>query len=501
MMPNIVRGGRMAGLMVYLAGPGRQNEHELPRLVAGHDVVTFTVDPGRELSRDDALDIANALDQPRRVHGTSITKPVKEFDEDAGRKVEVGRTDAHVWHCSLSLRTDEGVLSDSQWQSISEDFVKEMGFMDPDGAKSSRWAAVRHGLSTGGNDHVHLVVQLVREDGTKARIHNDAKRAQAACNMLEKKYGLAVVESREHDRGTLAGVKPAELDRARVEGRPAVHKDLLRHRIRSAVALSGDEREFISRLRENHVLVRPRFAAGGRDKVEGYSVALEPAAGQKPVWYAPSKLDANLGLGRVRAWWDSESEARAVPSWVVQAGRAGRTTTGAEPMMPRTLPVSAVRRMHRAENGGPVNQKVAADFAAVLSHLSITLERGTPGPLARAADTVARGHQRNVPASTGSTPLGYQARLMDRAVSKDSDVGWKALMQQALRMGRMMEKTTLRQRPQLVAALRSDLRAAAASHPELVAARGAQTATHTTTHTTMPARTSAPVRDDRDLGR
>lgn len=28
MMPNISRGDRMGGLMVYLAGPGRSNEHE-----------------------------------------------------------------------------------------------------------------------------------------------------------------------------------------------------------------------------------------------------------------------------------------------------------------------------------------------------------------------------------------------------------------------------------------------------------------------------------------
>lgn len=35
MIPNVVRGDRMGGLMVYLAGPGRQNEHTEPHLVAG----------------------------------------------------------------------------------------------------------------------------------------------------------------------------------------------------------------------------------------------------------------------------------------------------------------------------------------------------------------------------------------------------------------------------------------------------------------------------------
>jgi len=34
-MPNVVRGDRMAGLLVYLLGPGRANEHTEPHLVAG----------------------------------------------------------------------------------------------------------------------------------------------------------------------------------------------------------------------------------------------------------------------------------------------------------------------------------------------------------------------------------------------------------------------------------------------------------------------------------
>ncbi len=35
MMPNVTRGDRMAGLMTYLVGEGRHNEHEEPHLVGG----------------------------------------------------------------------------------------------------------------------------------------------------------------------------------------------------------------------------------------------------------------------------------------------------------------------------------------------------------------------------------------------------------------------------------------------------------------------------------
>ena len=41
----------MAGLMVYLAGPGRANEHENPHVVAGDDTALATVEEGAKLSR------------------------------------------------------------------------------------------------------------------------------------------------------------------------------------------------------------------------------------------------------------------------------------------------------------------------------------------------------------------------------------------------------------------------------------------------------------------
>ena len=54
-------------------------------------------------------------------------------------------------------------------RAIAEAFVAKMGFDDHEGTKApTRWVAARHGLSAGGNDHVHLVVNLVREDGIKA---------------------------------------------------------------------------------------------------------------------------------------------------------------------------------------------------------------------------------------------------------------------------------------------------------------------------------------------
>ena len=171
-MPNVVRGDRMAGLMTYLVGPGRANEHTEPHLMAGDPAMLAWHDDA-ELGRDGALAIARHLDRPRTAMGVEVPG-------------------GHVWHCSLSLRADEGALSDEQWRAIADDFVRAMDFDDAEGTKAPcRWVAVRHGVSTNGNDHIHIVVNLVREDGTKASVHNDFKRAQTAARVAADKKAIA----------------------------------------------------------------------------------------------------------------------------------------------------------------------------------------------------------------------------------------------------------------------------------------------------------------------
>ena len=70
-MPNVVRGDRMGGLMSYLVGPGRANEHTEPHLVAG-DVAMLAWHDDAELSRDGAFAIARHLDRPRTATGVEV---------------------------------------------------------------------------------------------------------------------------------------------------------------------------------------------------------------------------------------------------------------------------------------------------------------------------------------------------------------------------------------------------------------------------------------------
>lgn len=468
MMPNITRGGRMAGLMVYLAGGGRANEHTNQHVIAGHDVVTQA--SGYEaLTTDAALDLANVMEQPSRVFDTEVLAPSKVYDPDSGEHIGTEMVDAHVWHASLAIKADEGKLSDAMWADIARDFVNEMGFVDEDGAKSNRWVAVRHGGSKGGNDHIHIVVNLVSEDGSKANVWQDYHRSQKVVNGLEKKYNLEVLESREKGAG-LAGDKPAEQRRAATAESDVTMRDELRRRLRGAVAGSTDERSFIDAAKQNRVLVRPRFAQNDTSKVVGYSaaLALDNTAGEpkQPVWYAPSKLDRTLGLTRLRASWGvDEVTPAALQGWTATQVelREGRAEV-AKSIRRETILTAQVNRLVGHERSLLPDAEKRLDLthtpevaaAMGLSHvyaqMSISMEAGKPGPIQEASDAYARvAQQKSIPASSATANLAYQTRLMARATGNDSRSGWTAVFRQLERVGKSVE-TAYRARGDLATA-------------------------------------------------
>lgn len=442
MIPNITRGSRMAGLVMYLAGPGRSNEHENPHVVAGAGEITFAVQPGKELSSDDALDIANALNRPQKLHGTRVTVPVKQWDAESGESTTVGRRDAHVWHCSLSLKADEGKLTDEQWRRVAEDFVKEMGFVVEDPAKSCRWVAIRHGVSGNGNDHIHLAVQLVREDGTKASVHNDQPRAQKACNVLEKKHGLTVLEGREKGT-TLSGEKPAERERAKTENRPQSDRHELRRRMRSALATSSTEAEYVRHLLDAGVRVYPRFAKGSTERVAGYRVAMPPAPGGSghSIWYSPSKLDSSLAWPRVQERFGGQGRDEAH-----QLLRSLHDRRTPQPKAGTKLPKFDPAQVHALMSG-----KVGPDtLANIYARVSMSVEAKKPGTFSHLSNEFARLGE-----GAGSA---HAMRLMARAGSKDGGRGWVAVIQQANRLARRTATAGLgTDRPQWAATTMSAL--------------------------------------------
>ncbi len=418
MMPNVVRGHRMAGLMTYLVGPGRHNEHIEPHLVAGDGALMAWYDDN-ELGRDSALAIARHLDKPRAAY-------------------EVEVKGGHVWHCSLSLRADEGTLTDGDWGKIARDFIAAMEFDDNQGTKAPcRWVAVRHGLSENGNDHIHIAVNLVREDGTKASVHNDFRRAQAAARALEAKYGLEELESVKAERAT-RGYHPAEreaqarararakYERARTkmdagtppwerldgmerqariaaELRTDQPRYLLSLKVRGCATASRSEAEFVRRLRREGLLVRPRYAEGRTDVITGYSVAERPEAGERPIWYGGGQLGRDLSLPRLRdGWEDTPTGAMdAAAEWnaakrgrrVVAPGREATEPTARQWVQQQERLSKLVDRLSEV----PVEDRdtwatVARQTAGALAAWSNATET-TPGDLAAAAEALSRSAQ------------------------------------------------------------------------------------------------------------
>lgn len=347
MIAPVFKGNRMAGLMAYLVGPGRTNEHVEPHLVAG-DPALMAWHDDNELGHDSAMQIAHHLDRPRTAYDVEVKQ-------------------GHVWHCPLSISAEEGQLEDEQWARIAEDFLAEVGMDDHEGTKAPmRWAAVRHGLSKQGNDHIHLVVQVVREDGTKASLHNDWQRAQQACRTVEKKHGLQVLESAGKGRSQ-RGYKKGELEaharrdaRARFEARrkagkesrawaqvPAAERQQmvsacadasmiarrdLGRTVRACATSSRDEAEFVRRMRREGVLVSPRFADGRTDVVTGYKVAQRPPKGERPVWFGGGRLARDLTLPRLRQDWPDtpESATSAAAEWTAAKRHRRPVTQGRE---------------------------------------------------------------------------------------------------------------------------------------------------------------------------
>ena len=316
MIANIVDGGNTAGLMRYLVGPGKANEHTDQHLVAGDEVIMMRFGDWSQLSTAQATEIAHSIDSNMSARGLTPTGPIRNYNPETGRTEVVDQGPNHVWHCSLSLSPEEGPLSEEKWAGIARDFMDAMGFTDASGKAPCRWVAVHHGTSKNGGDHIHIAANIVREDGTKWSRWQDQVIASRALNTIEHTWGLEVIEAREHDRCARADTAQA-LNAAAKADKPTTDRAALESRVRIAVAAADSEVDFIRRARELGVRLRPRFASGHTDIVLGYSVALHTRPGERTQWYGGGSLARDLTLSRLRDRWpDTPTDATdAVQTW------------------------------------------------------------------------------------------------------------------------------------------------------------------------------------------
>lgn len=287
MIPRVhKRGKRTIGLLYYLYGPGTHEEHVDPHLVAAWD--SLAPDPGRD-PQTTYTDLQQLLDQPVQALAPG-RRPAK-----------------HVWHLSVRAAPEDPVLSDEQWGEIARRMVAATGIA-PDGDDAGcRWAAVRHA-----DDHIHIIATLVREDGRRPRLNNDAGRAQAEARLIEAEYGLKRLNTGD---GT-AAQQPTSAERHKAERRQRERtpREELRETVRRAVAGATGETEFFDRLAAAGLLIRRRIAPSG--DLLGYTVALPDDRNKdgEPIFYSGSKLAPDLSLPHIRERWSADRDNHATGS-------------------------------------------------------------------------------------------------------------------------------------------------------------------------------------------
>ncbi|GAA2442823.1 relaxase/mobilization nuclease domain-containing protein [Streptomyces pulveraceus] len=292
MIPRIQkRGQRTIGLLYYLYGPGKFEEHTDPHLVASWD--HNAPDPGR--------DATATLKQLQQL----LDQPVENIDQAL-------RPKKHVWHLSVRNSSEDRILTDEEWGDVARRMVTAAGIDDPDTGAGCRWAAVRHA-----DDHIHIVATLVREDGYKPDLDNDAVRVQAQARALEAELGLRRLNKGD---GT-AAKRPtsAERHKARRQGRERTAREELRETVRQAVTGARGEEEFFSRLAAAGILIRTREAPSG--DLIGYKVALPDDRNKdgEPVFYPGVRLAPDLSLPRIRERWSADHSAQSLSSGTPEA--------------------------------------------------------------------------------------------------------------------------------------------------------------------------------------
>jgi hypothetical protein len=430
------KGSRTRGLVEYLFGPGRHEEHTHQRIVAAWDV-------GWE-------GITHPDEVQRALLTAELDRPIATLESLTGERAPA----QHVYHVSISNHGEDRNLTDAEWSLVAHTVAEKLGFPETDTRAGVRWIAVHHGAASGDRDHIHLQATLVREDGRAVYLSNDRRALREVATEMRERFGLEV---RTRDVG--AGTPP--LSRVEVLRQAETKKESVRERlqrtVRACATAARTESEFVALAAEHRVVLRPRWDTGtGRTAVVGYSVAnpTRAGSGEDLVWFGGGKLGKDLTLPALRAGWAPDPSA--VAAWKAVDSPTGATAASGAAAVRRasqldangeTREVAAARAVNAVRDAlraVPVGDEaawaaVARDGAGVLAATAEGFRGPIGGRMSQAAHALAAavdkqpGH--HVARPVGEGRLGSAARAMLTVIGASADgVGTAVLLTQVLRL-------------------------------------------------------------------
>lgn len=346
-------GTRSSGkrLMAYLLGPGDKPTGEAGAALAG--------DGGALGNAHTEPRVVAAWDRGRtgtwgRACAVDWTDPVAAWDtlralsrriaEDACQNVDQvrGELDRNaIWHTVMAAHPRDGVLTDGQWAQIAARLMHETKLHEIGSTNPVRWVAVRHGLNEAGADHLHVMAVLVRGDGSRPRMHNDALAAQRAARWAEDTFGLVPGRARSAPRqereapvradtaptrgdqvATLKAPPPYQRPRGMSDqdwvqvvqegqSRAWTRRGRARAAVLSAAARAVSEEHLLELVRGQGYAVRLRHSTVNPEQITGWSlVAPADRPGGRPVTYRGAQLGSDCTWTKVSAHVARLSQAR-----------------------------------------------------------------------------------------------------------------------------------------------------------------------------------------------
>ncbi len=393
MNPVVHKRRRQVGrLLRYLFGPGRQEEHVDPHLVAAWN---------------GAGDLA-ALEPPTRRDGTRDIRRLTTLLRQP-LHAAINAPKLTVWHCSIRNTVEDRILSDEEWAEIAAEVMDAVKLAPHGDPNAVRWLAVRHNA-----DHIHLVATLVRQDGKTAWGWNDRPNSRNKCYELEKRYGLRLtgpMDGTSHRRPS-----PAEVNKARRLGQTTTARDEVRRLVRAAVAGSSSEDDFFARLADAGLTVKRRPSQRNPGEWTGYKVA-HPAhttAGGEPLWFSGGSLAPDLTLPKLRQRWASPDQPQAGTDATVRISVAARVealNTAAE-----AIRGAADAITHLAADNPQAAQAVAQAASDTIAAIAAAVEGRRGGPLTRAAELFDKASREPFGKMSTATSRSANLRAMSRLV-------------------------------------------------------------------------------------